>query len=128
MVLLTLRNHYIQNTRYILVQITIPKVSAYSLETFFFFAKTAGCAFLEVGFLAVTATFLVRAFSALPPVFFTFLAAALAALPMRAFSSADTLKLPDPFLPGWAPGTSTPSSRIFFRVLFRRPACLATSM
>merc|ERR1719402_2129419 len=83
---------------------------------------------LGAGFLEDTAAFLVGIFFALPPAFlatffgalavaFSFLAADLAASPMRAFSSADSLKQPDPFLPGCAPGTIAPSSRIFFRVL-----------
>merc|ERR1719402_764200 len=91
---------------------------------------------LGAGFLEDTAAFLVGIFFALPPAFlatffgalavaFSFLAADLAASPMRAFSSADSLKQPDPFLPGCAPGTSTPSARIFFRALLSRPACLA---
>merc|ERR1712037_186782 len=58
---------------------------------------------------------------------FSFLAAALAASAMRLFSSEDTLKQPAPFLPGCAPATSTPSSRIFFSTLLRMPAFLATS-
>merc|ERR1719460_437667 len=58
---------------------------------------------------------------------FSFFAAALAASAMRLFSSEDTLKQPAPFLPGGAPATSTPSSRIFFSTLLRMPAFLATS-
>merc|ERR1719260_476310 len=58
---------------------------------------------------------------------FSFLAATLAAAAKRPFSSGDTLKQPAPFLPAGAPGTSTPSSRIFFSTLLRMPAFLATS-
>merc|ERR1719494_490169 len=53
---------------------------------------------------------------------FSFLTAALWATVMRSFSSAESLKQPEPFLPAAAPGTRTPSSRIFFSTLFRVPA------
>merc|ERR1711931_165449 len=58
---------------------------------------------------------------------FSFLAAALAAAAMRAFSPGDTLKQPAPFLPAGAPGTSTPSTHILLSALLRMPAFLATS-
>merc|ERR550534_1436167 len=48
---------------------------------------------------------------------FSFLATALWATVLRSFSSAESLKQPEPFLPAGAPGTSTPPSRIFFRTL-----------
>merc|ERR1719153_809736 len=53
---------------------------------------------------------------------FSFLAAALWATILRSFSSAESLKQPEPFLPAGAPGTRTPPSRIFFSTLFRAPA------
>merc|ERR1719204_2029428 len=49
---------------------------------------------------------------------FSFLAAALWAAIIRSFSSAESLKQPEPFLPAGAPGTRTPPSRIFFSTLF----------
>merc|ERR1719192_1827734 len=52
---------------------------------------------------------------------FSFLAAALWATVIRSFSSAESLKQPEPFLPAGAPGTRTPPSRIFFNTLFRVP-------
>merc|ERR1711874_808065 len=42
---------------------------------------------------------------------FSFLAAALWATVLRSFSSAESLKQPEPFLPAGAPGTRTPPSR-----------------
>merc|ERR1719357_631778 len=59
---------------------------------------------------------------------FSFLAAALWATILRSFSSAESLKQPEPFLPAGAPGTRTPSSRIFFSTLFRAPAFWLTSI
>merc|ERR1719494_1257207 len=53
---------------------------------------------------------------------FSFLAAALWATIIRSFSSAESLKQPEPFLPAGAPGTRTPPSRIFFSILFKAPA------
>ena len=49
---------------------------------------------------------------------FSFLAAALWATVLRSFSSAESLKQPEPFLPAGAPGTRTPPSRIFFSTLW----------
>merc|ERR1719430_1307465 len=59
---------------------------------------------------------------------FSFLATALWATILRSFSSAESLKQPEPFLPAGAPGTSTPPSRIFFSTLFRAPAFWLTSI
>merc|ERR1719430_1949412 len=59
---------------------------------------------------------------------FSFLATALWATVLRSFSSAESLKQPEPFLPAGAPGTSTPPSRIFFSTLFRAPAFWLTSI
>merc|ERR1719447_2666500 len=89
----------------------------------FFAAK----AFLAVAFLT---DFMAIFLGALEPTFpdpnfccaFSFLAAALWATVLRSFSSAESLKQPEPFLPAGAPGTRTPSSRIFFSTLFRAPA------
>merc|ERR1719320_114515 len=53
---------------------------------------------------------------------FSFLAAALWTTVIRSFSSAESLKQPEPFLPAEAPGTRTPPSRIFFSTLFKAPA------
>merc|ERR1719365_501496 len=58
---------------------------------------------------------------------FSFLAAAFETAAMRPFSSGEILKQPAPFLPGCAPATSIPSSRIFFSALFRAPGFWATS-
>merc|ERR1719282_1025797 len=44
------------------------------------------------------------------------------------FSSAESLKQPEPFLPAEAPGTRTPPSRIFFSTLFKAPAFWLTSI
>merc|ERR1719379_2252438 len=84
-------------------------------------------AFLAGAFLTV---FLATFLGALEPTFpdpnlccaFSFLAAALWATILRSFSSAESLKQPEPFLPAGTPGTRTPSSRIFFSILFRAPA------
>merc|ERR1719317_1531579 len=95
--------------------------------------------FLVEGFFAAEAflagaltlpAFLAIFLGALEPTFpdpsfccaFSFLTAALWATVMRSFSSAESLKQPEPFLPAAAPGTRTPSSRIFFSTLFRVPA------
>merc|ERR1719430_1436601 len=59
---------------------------------------------------------------------FSFLATALWATVLRSFSSAESLKQPEPFLPAGAPGMRTPSSRIFFSTLFRAPAFWLTSI
>merc|ERR1719318_1978949 len=94
--------------------------------------------FLVAGFFAAEA-FLAGALSAFLTVFlaiflgaleptFSFLAAALWATILRSFSSAESLKQPEPFLPAGAPGTRTPSSRIFFSTLFRAPAFWLTSI
>merc|ERR1719206_1164993 len=94
--------------------------------------------FLAAGFLAEDA-FLAGALSAFLTVFlaiflgaleptFSFLAAALWATILRSFSSAESLKQPEPFLPAGAPVTRTPSSRIFFSILFRAPAFCSTSI
>merc|ERR1712107_428557 len=89
-----------------------------------FFAAEA---FLAGAFLTA---FLAIFLGALEPTFpnvefccaFSFLAAALWAAVIRSFSSAESLKQPEPFLPAGAPGTRTPPSRIFFSALFRAPA------
>merc|ERR1719430_3000173 len=85
---------------------------------------------------AFLTVFLAIFFGALEPIFpdpnfcwaFSFLAAALWATILRSFSSAESLKQPEPFLPAGAPGTRTPSSRIFFSTLFRAPAFWLTSI
>merc|ERR1719318_501458 len=59
---------------------------------------------------------------------FSFLAAALWLTVLRSFSSAESLKQPEPFLPAGAPGTRTPPSRIFFNTLFKAPAFWVTSI
>merc|ERR1740131_706981 len=59
---------------------------------------------------------------------FNFLAAALWATVIRSFSSAESLKQPEPFLPAEAPGTRTPPSRIFFSTLSKAPAFWLTSI
>merc|ERR1711972_267628 len=90
-------------------------------------------AFLAGAFLTV---FLAIFLGALEPTFpdpniccaLSFLAAALWATVLRSFSSAESLKQPEPFLPAEAPGTRTPSSRIFFSTLFRAPAFWLTSI
>merc|ERR1712240_679978 len=90
--------------------------------------------FLGAGFFA--ADFLAIFLGALEPTFpnvdfccaFSFLAAALWAAIIRSFSSAESLKQPEPFLPAGAPGTRTPPSRIFFSTLFRAPAFRLTSI
>merc|ERR1711872_1032388 len=105
-----------------------------------FLAKDA---FLVADFFAAEA-FLARALSvflaiflgALEPTFsntdfccaFSFLAAAFWATVLRSFSSAESLKQPEPFLPAEAPGTRTPPSRIFFSTLFKAPAFWLTSI
>merc|ERR1711872_285901 len=105
-----------------------------------FLAKDA---FLVADFFAAEA-FLARALSvflaiflgALEPTFpdpnfccaFSFSAAALWATVLRSFSSAESLKQPEPFLPAGAPGTRPPPSRIFFSTLFRAPAFWLTSI
>merc|ERR1740131_299818 len=89
-----------------------------------FFAAEA---FLAGAFLTA---FLAIFLGALEPTFpnvdfccaFSFLAAALWAAIIRSFSSAESLKQPEPFLPAGAPGTRTPPSRIFFSTLFKAPA------
>merc|ERR1712211_188246 len=80
--------------------------------------------------LASLTVFLAIFLGALEPTFpdpnfccaFSFLAAALWATVLRSFSSAESLKQPEPFLPAGAPGTRTPPSRIFFSTLFKAPA------
>merc|ERR1719220_378299 len=94
--------------------------------TFLVAVFSAAEAFLAGAFLT---TFLAIFLGALEPTFpnddfccaFSFLAAALWAAVMRSFSSAESLKQPEPFLPAGAPGTRTPPSRIFFSTLFRVP-------
>merc|ERR1711872_999694 len=86
--------------------------------------------------LAFLTVFLAIFLGALEPTFpdpnfccaFSFLAAALWATVLRSFSSAESLKQPEPFLPAGAPGTRTPPSRIFFSTLFRAPAFWLTSI
>merc|ERR1719244_2019214 len=76
--------------------------------------------FTAEAFLAGALTlpaFLTIFFGAFEPTFpdpnfccaFSFLAAALWATILRSFSSAESLKQPEPFLPAGAPGTRTPS-------------------
>merc|ERR1719430_2882000 len=113
--------NYIARISYFLV--ALPLAALLDLATIFlgagFFAAKA---FLAGAFLAI---FL----GALEPTFpnddfccaFSFLAAALWATVIRSFSSAESLKQPEPFLPAGAPGTRTPPSRIFFNTLFRAP-------
>merc|ERR1711973_910828 len=95
-----------------------------------FFAAEA---FLAGAFLtALLAIFL----GALEPTFpnadfccaFSFFAAALWATVLRSFSSAESLKQPEPFLPAEAPGTRTPPTRIFFSTLFTAPVFGLTSI
>merc|ERR1719192_1395939 len=93
-------------------------------DTFLVAVFFAAEAFLAGAFLTI---FLAIFLGALEPTFpnvdfccaFSFLAAALWATVMRSFSSAESLKQPEPFLPAGAPGTRTPPSRIFFNTLFR---------
>merc|ERR1719167_1964304 len=95
-----------------------------------FFAAEA---FLAGAFLTA---FLAVFLGALEPTFpnvdfccaFNFLAAALWATVIRSFSTAESLKQPEPFLPAEAPGTRTPPSRIFFSTLFKAPAFWLTSI
>merc|ERR1719206_1491466 len=97
-----------------------------------FFAAEA---FLAGALSAFLTVFLAIFLGALEPTFpdpnfcctFSFLAAALWATVLRSFSS-ESLKQPEPFLPAGAPGTNTPSSRIFFSTLFRVPAFSLTSI
>merc|ERR1719337_21372 len=80
-----------------------------AIDTFLVADFFAAKAFLAGAFLAI---FL----GALEPTFpkddfccaFSFLAAALWATVIRSFSSAESLKQPEPFLPAGAPGTRTP--------------------
>merc|ERR1719357_107630 len=129
--------NYIARISYFLV--ALPLAALLGLAPIFL-----GAGFLAAGFLAID-TFLVADFfaakaflagaflaiflGALEPTFpnddfccaFSFLAAALWATVIRSFSSAESLKQPEPFLPAGAPGTRTPPSRIFFNTLFRVP-------
>merc|ERR1719206_742300 len=89
-----------------------------------FFAAEA---FLAGALSAFLTVFLALFLGALEPTF-SFLAAALWATILRSFSSAESLKQPEPFLPAGAPVTRTPSSRIFFSILFRAPAFCSTSI
>merc|ERR1719318_2216849 len=102
-------------------------------DTFLVADFSAAEAFLAGAFLtAFFAVFL----GALEPTFpnvdfccaFSFLAAALWTTVIRSFSSAESLKQPEPFLPAEAPGTRTPPSRIFFSILFKAPAFWLTSI
>merc|ERR1719318_1182861 len=98
-----------------------------------FFAAEA---FLAGALSAFLTVFLAIFLGALEPTFpdpnlccaFSFLAAALWATDLRSFSSAESMKQPEPFLPAGAPGTRTPSSRIFFSTLFKAPAFWLTSI
>merc|ERR1719379_683010 len=102
-------------------------------DTFLVADFFAAEAFLAGAFLTA---FLAAFLGALEPTFpnvdfccaFSFLAAALWATVKRSFSSAESLKQPEPFLPAEAPGTRTPPSRIFFSTLFKAPAFWLTSI
>merc|ERR1719290_418504 len=145
--------NYMARISYFLV--ALPLAALLSLAANFLGAGFLAADFLTAGFLAKDAfmvadffaaeAFLAGAFltaflaiilGALEPTFpnvdfccaFSFLAAALWAAIIRSFSSAESLKQPEPFLPAGAPGTRTPPSRIFFSTLFRAPAFWLTSI
>merc|ERR1719318_383357 len=96
-------------------------------DTFLVADFFAAVAFLAGALSAFLTVFLAIFLGALEPTFpdpnlccaFSFLAAALWATDLRSFSSAESMKQPEPFLPAGAPGTRTPLSRIFFSILFR---------
>merc|ERR1719494_1632566 len=146
--------NYMARKNYFLV--ALPWATLFGLAPIFLGAGFLAAGFLAAGFLtrdarlvadffdaevflaeALTLTaFLTVFLGALEPTFpdpnfccaFSFLAAALWATVLRSFSSAESFKQPEPFLPAGAPGTRTPPSRIFFSTLFRAPAFCSTSI